>query len=65
MNKNLSELSLGDSEGQESLACCCLWSCKELDRTQLLKNNKTDNMQQLEWMKRIMLNEKKSQFHNG
>ena len=25
MNKNLSELSLGDSEGWESLACCCLW----------------------------------------
>jgi len=23
----------GDSEGQESLACCSPWGCKELDMT--------------------------------
>ena len=27
------EPSLGDSEGQWSLACCCPWDCKELDTT--------------------------------
>ena len=25
-----------DSEGQESLACCSLWGCKELDMTEQL-----------------------------
>ena len=32
------ELSMGDGEGQGSLACCSPWSCKELDTTQQLKN---------------------------
>ena len=27
------EQTLGDSEGQESLACCSLWGHKELDMT--------------------------------
>ena len=27
------EQTLGDSEGQESLACCSSWGCKELDMT--------------------------------
>ena len=27
------EQSLGDSEGQGSLACCSPWSCKESDTT--------------------------------
>ena len=31
----------GDSEGWESLACCCPWCHKELDRTSCLKNNKS------------------------
>ena len=33
------EQSPGDSEGQESLACCGPWGCKELDRTEQLNNN--------------------------
>ena len=27
------EQTLGDSEGQESLACCSPWGCKEFDVT--------------------------------
>ena len=30
----------GDSEGQESLACCCPWGCKEWDMTEWLNKNK-------------------------
>ena len=33
------EQSLGDSEGQGSLACCSPWGCKESDRTEQLDNN--------------------------
>ena len=33
------EQTLGDSEGQRSLACCSLWGNKELDMTELLNNN--------------------------
>jgi len=33
------EQALGDSEGQESLACCSPWGCKELDTTERLNNN--------------------------
>ena len=33
------EQTLGDGEGQESLACCGPWSCKELDMTEQLNNN--------------------------
>ena len=32
------ELALGDGEGQESLACCSLWGCKESDTTERLNN---------------------------
>ena len=34
------EQTPGDSEGQESLACCSSWGHKELDVTQQLNNNK-------------------------
>ena len=34
------EQTLGDSEGQGSLACCSPWCCKELYTTEQL-NNKT------------------------
>ena len=35
------EQAPGDSEGQESLACCSPWGCKELDTSYPLnKNNK-------------------------
>ena len=29
------EQASGDGEGQESLACCSAWSCKESDMTEL------------------------------
>ena len=31
--------TLGDSEGQGTLACCSSWSCKELNTTERLNNN--------------------------
>ena len=34
------EQTLGDDEGQGSLACCSLWGFKELDTTEWLNNNK-------------------------
>ena len=33
------EQTLGDSEGQKSLACCNPWGHKELDMTEQLNNN--------------------------
>ena len=33
------EQTLGDSEGQGSLACCSLLGCKKSDLTERLKNN--------------------------
>ena len=36
LNGHESEKTLGDSEGQGSLACCSPWGCKELDITELL-----------------------------
>ena len=33
------EQTLGNGEGQGSLACCSPWGCKELDRTEQLDNN--------------------------
>ena len=32
------EQTLGDGEGQRSLACCSLWGRKESDTTELLNN---------------------------
>ena len=40
------EQTLGDSEGQGSLACCSSWGCKDSDITEQLNNNSktlTDN----------------------
>ena len=34
--------TLGDSEGQGSLACCSPWGQKELDLTQWLSNNNSN-----------------------
>ena len=34
------EQTLGDSEGQGSLACCSPWDCKELDTIERLNSNK-------------------------
>ena len=33
------EQAPGDGDGQGSLACCSLWSCKELDTSQQLNDN--------------------------
>ena len=38
MDMNL-EQTLGDGEGQGSLACCSLWDHKESDMTERLHNN--------------------------
>ena len=34
LNEHEFEQTLGDSEGQENLACCSPWVCKELDLTE-------------------------------
>ena len=50
-NGHESEQTLGDTEGQGSLACCHPWGHQELDRTERLNNNKlpqTKNLQ--EWV---------------
>ena len=31
--------TLGDTEGQGSLVCCCSWGRRESDMTELLNNN--------------------------
>ena len=41
LNGHEFEQTLGDSEGQQSLACCSPWGRKESDLTQQL-NNKRD-----------------------
>ena len=40
LNKHEFEQTLGDSEGQGSLAWCSPCGCKELDKTERLNNNK-------------------------
>ena len=39
LNRQESEQTLGDSEGQGNLACCSSWNYKESDMTQQLNNN--------------------------
>ena len=39
--------TLGDSEGQGSLACCSPWGHKELDTTEQLNNNKIKSQEQI------------------
>ena len=39
LNGHEFEQTLGDSEGQGSLACCSPWGHKELDMTQQLNNS--------------------------
>ena len=39
LNGHEFEQTPGDGEGQESLACCSLWVCKESDMTERLNNN--------------------------
>ena len=42
LNGHEFEQTLGDGDGQRSLACCSPWSCKESDTTEQLNNNKHD-----------------------
>ena len=48
-----SEQTLGDSEGQGSLACCNPWCRKESDTTEQLNNNNTELLGGLDegWVK--------------
>ena len=39
LNGHEFEKTLGDDEGQGSLACCSPWGHKELDMTERLSNN--------------------------
>ena len=45
LNGHEFEQTPGESEGQESLACCSPWGHKELDTTEQLNNNGTNFMQ--------------------
>ena len=40
LNGHEFEQTLGDGEGQGSLACCSPWGCKESDTTEKLNNNR-------------------------
>jgi len=42
-----SERVLGDSEGQESLACCSPWGRKKFDVTEQLENNNSIHRMEL------------------
>ena len=41
------EQTLGDGEGQGSMACCSPWGHKELDMTQGLNNNSNTALEQI------------------
>ena len=44
LNGHEVEQAPGDGEGQESLACCRPWGCKESDMTVQLNNNVLSNV---------------------
>ena len=43
LNGHEFEQAPGDGKGQESLACCTPWDCKESDMTKQLNNNNKAN----------------------
>ena len=47
LNGHESEQTLGDGDGQGSLACCSPWGHKELDTTEQLNNSKASIWLQL------------------
>ena len=50
LNRDEFELTLGNSEGQGSLACCSPWGRKELDTTeQLNSNNNNQAKHNIQW----------------
>ena len=44
LNGHKFEQTLGDGEGQGSLACCSPWDCKELDMTERLNSNNNNGL---------------------
>ena len=61
------EQTLGDDEGQRSLACCSPWDCNESDMTQGLNNN-NNNMGREEgegWTDSLGLADAKYYIQNG
>ena len=46
LNGHKSEQTLGDGEGQGSLACCSPWGLKELDMTERLNHNNAETKQE-------------------
>jgi len=51
LNGHEFQQALGDSEGQGSLVCCCLWLYKELDMTEWL-NNSNNNRSHIHFFRR-------------
>ena len=50
LNRDEFELTLGNSEGQGSLACCSPWGRKELNTTeQLNSNNNNQAKHNIQW----------------
>ena len=47
LNGHEFEQTLGDGEGQGSLACCSPWDCKELDTTERLNKKQTEPLRHL------------------
>jgi len=47
LNGHEPEQTLGDSEGQRSLACCSSWGHKELDMTEPLNSNNRNEQENL------------------
>ena len=45
LNEHELEQTQGDNEGQESLACCSPWGCKESDMTERLNKKTSENHQ--------------------
>ena len=45
LNEHDFEQTLGDSEGQGSLACCSPWGCKESDWTERLNNSNNNQIE--------------------
>ena len=44
LNGHEFEQTLGDGEGQRSLACCSPWDHKEMDKTEQLNNNSSSSI---------------------
>ena len=61
-NRHESEQTLGDGEGQGSLACCSPWGHKESDTTERLNNNPERSER---WRRQDLCEEKKIRSREG